>query len=941
MLKNLFFFSLLLLSSVAFAQTAIRGTVIDDGTGETIPFADVVVQGTTHGTTTDLDGAYHLDVDPGTYALVFNYLGYADLVVENIEVKDGQIEVLDVRMGEDTEQLAEVVVTAKQVRNTEAAVLTLQKKSVSFIDGLSSQTFSKTGDGDAAAAIKRVPGVSVEGGKYVFVRGLGDRYTKTILNGMDIPGLDPDRNTVQMDIFPTNIIDNIIVYKTFTPDLPGDFTGGIVEIVTKDFPEQPTSNVSIGLGYNNQAHFNNDFVTYEGGKTDFLAFDDGSRELPFDKLTVIPDPTRLDQKLNDYTTGMSSQLNVDRKSQFLNRSLSYSAGNQINKEKSTLGYNLAFNYGASSSFDEQAEYAEYRKNQDNSVNQLTNWGTNTGPQSSINTAWSALAGFSIKFDKHKIGISALRSQNGESTAAEFDRENDPENPATIFRDVLQYSQRELTNVLVHGKHSFSEKLELKWKLSPTFSRIYEPDIRQAAYELLENGKYEVRPSVGAVVTRDWRELKEQNYSGKFDITYNFNGIQGLKSKLKGGSSYTYKNRDYEILSYGVFVQNQSAFNFSSNQNDILAPGNVWTPETRQGSYLKGNFEPSNTYDANQGILGLYLMNELPLSSKFKAIYGLRAEQTTNRFTGQNNAGSPVEFEGKSYTRFDNVKVLNEFNLLPSAALIYSIKENMNLRFSYAHTLARPTFKEKSLVQIIDRISNRVFIGNLDLQQTEISNYDIRWEYFMGSGQAVSLSGFYKSFDGPIEMTVFNDLATNNFTPRNVGDATVYGVELELKKTLAFIGLPNFTLNGNVALISSEVDMNEEELESRKFFARDGETIGTTRDMALQSPYLINAGLSYRNIDNGWSGNISFNMQGERLSIVGIGSVPDVYEQPFESLNVKVSKKLDDKIKVGISAQNILNSDREYLYKSFGSQDRLFSRIDPGQTFALSVSYRIK
>lgn len=914
------------------SQTAIRGTVIDDGTGETIPFADVVIQGTTTGTTTDLDGAYHLDVEPGTYSLVFNYLGYADLVVENIEVADGKIELLDVRMGEDTEQLAEVVVTAKQVRNTEAAVLTLQKKSVSFIDGLSSQTFSKTGDGDAAAAIKRVPGVSVEGGKYVYVRGLGDRYTKTILNGMDIPGLDPDRNTVQMDIFPTNIIDNIIVYKTFTPDLPGDFTGGIVEIVTKDFPEQPTSNLSLGLGYNTQAHFKSDFVTYEGGNTDFLAFDDGTRELPFDKLAVIPDPTRLDQKLTDYTTGMSSQLNVDRKSQFLDRSLSYSAGNQINREKSTLGYNLALNYGSSSQYDELAEYAEFRKSQNKSVNELTSWGTNRGPQASINTAWSALAGLSIKFDKHKIGISALRSQNSESTAAEFDRQNDPENPATIFRDVLQYSQRELTNVLVQGKHSFSEKLELKWKLSPTFSRIYEPDVRQAAYELLDDGSYEVRPSVGAVVTRDWRELKEQNYSGKFDLTYDFKGIRGLKSKLKGGSSYTYKNRDYEILSYGIFVQNQSAFNFSSNQNDILAPGNVWTPETRQGSYLKGNFEPANTYDANQGVLGLYLMNELPLSNKFKAIYGVRAEQTINKFTGQNNTGSQ---------RFDNEKVLDEFNVLPSAALIYSIKENMNLRFSYAQTLARPTFKEKSLVQIIDRISNRVFIGNLELEQTDITNYDIRWEYFLGSGQAVSLSGFYKSFDGPIEMTVFNDLATNNFTPRNVGDATVYGVEVELKKTLEFVGLPNFTLNGNVAIVNSEVDMSAEEFESRKFFARDGETVESTRDMALQSPYLINAGLSYRNIDRGWNGNISFNVQGKRLSIVGIGTVPDVYEQPFESLNFKLSKKVGENLTVGFSAKNILNANREFLYESFGSEDRLFSRIDPGQTFSVSVGYRIK
>ncbi len=935
MIKQLFTVLFTLLYLCTFAQTAIRGVIHDEATGETIPFADVIIQGTTTGTTSDLDGAFHLNVDPGTYNVVFNYLGYTDLIVENVEIKEGQIEVLNVRMGEDSEQLSEVVITAKAVRNTEAAVLTLQKKSVSFIDGLSAQTFAKTGDGNAAAAIKRVPGVSVEGGKYVYVRGLGDRYTKTILNGMDIPGLDPDRNTVQMDIFPTNLIDNIIVYKTFTPNLPGDFTGGMVEIITKDFPERSTINASVGVGYNPNVNFNNNFVSYDGGNLDWLAIDDGNRDLPFNKKTVVPDPADASNRhrLNGMTSSLNPTLGTKRITPFLDRNFAFSLGNQLNKEKITIGYNLALNYSTNHSFDENAEFGFYRKPKDVSRFNLESDGSRVGALGTITNAWSGLAGISVKYDRHKIGLTAMRSQNGESKAGEFAGVNSPENPANLFIDVLQFSQREVTNFLLSGKHTFLDgRLSANWKLSPTFSRIYEPDIRSTAFELTEFGKYEIRPSVGAVATRDWRELDETNYSGKLDITYEFSGFNDMTSKVTIGGLYTYKERDYEILNYNHLVSNQVSFNFSGDQNELLETANIWTPESRTGTYLKGNFEPANSYEANQNLIAAYLMNELPLSEKLKLIYGARLEIFETKFTGQNN----------NATRFlVDQTVLDETDILPSAAIIYSVKEDMNVRFSYASTLARPSFKEKSLVQITDRLSNRVFIGNIDLEESHIANFDARWEYFFDRGQVVSLSGFYKKFKDPIELTVFDDLSPDNFTPRNVGDAEVIGVEMEVRKSLDFLSIPNLSVQANVAIVSSEVEMNEMERISRIENARIGETIGTTRDMAGQSPFLVNAGLNYRLPNNGLDVNLSFNMQGERLSIVGIGNIPDIYEQPFESLNLKVSKRVGEKLKVSFGAKNLLNADREFLYKSFQSENRLFSRFSPGQSFSFSLSYAIK
>ena len=271
---------------------------------------------------------YSVDLTPGVYTFEVSYIGYAALNISEITVTEGQVTILDLRLKEEGALLEEVVVSAKAIRNTETALMTIQKKSPNLLDGISSQQFKRVGDSNAAAAIQRVPGVSVQGGKYVFVRGLGDRYTKSILNGMDIPGLDPDRNTVQMDIFPTNIIDNIIVVKSFTPDLPADFTGGVVNIVTKDFPEEKQMNLSLGTSFNPSMHLNNNYLSYKGSKTDWLGFDNGLRDLPFDKSNKIPAP--INQfKLTYLTASFNNIMAAEKTKSPVDYNVSFSAGNQV------------------------------------------------------------------------------------------------------------------------------------------------------------------------------------------------------------------------------------------------------------------------------------------------------------------------------------------------------------------------------------------------------------------------------------------------------------------------------------------------------------------------------------------------------------------------------------------------------------------------------------
>lgn len=277
----------LLLPALSFAQKGIiRGTVTDASNGEALFGVNVVIEGTSIGAVTDFDGKFQINADPGTYNIQASFVTYRTVTIEGVAVDAGEVKIIDnISLAEDVEQLGEVVVTAKAIRSTEAALLAVKRKSPNVLDGISSANFRKIGDSDAASAVKRVPGISVEGGKYVYIRGLGDRYTKSILNGVDIPGLDPDRNSLQMDLFPTGIIDNIMVTKSFTADLPADFTGGMINIDTKEFPEEPTFDISIGGSFNPAMHFNSNYLTYKGGNTDFLGFDDGTRGNPADKYS--------------------------------------------------------------------------------------------------------------------------------------------------------------------------------------------------------------------------------------------------------------------------------------------------------------------------------------------------------------------------------------------------------------------------------------------------------------------------------------------------------------------------------------------------------------------------------------------------------------------------------------------------------------------------------
>ena len=545
MKRSLFTTLLILLFSITYyTQSKIIGKVIDEEFNETMPFANVLIKGTSQGVTTDFDGNYSLEVQPGTYTVVFSFVGYQTKEITGITVNENEVKELSVNLSSSSVGLEEVVISVSVQKNTDEALLMMQKKSANLMDGLSSESFKKVGSSNLAGAIKRAPGVSVMGGKYVYVRGLGDRYTKSILNGIDIPGLDPDRNTIQMDLFPTNIIDNVQIIKSFTADVPADFTGGLVNIVTKEFPAKRSPAISISSTYNPSMHFNSEFRTYEGSSTDILGFDDGTRAIPLDydmntyysrSLNDISNISSSDlnghnlnadfpnlsqsdyNKINEVSSSFSPLMAAQTGSSFLNSSFGFSNGNQfdVGEKEHTIGWLGAFTYNNQTEFYKDAVDNYFNNNANPSVYELDTFRTQRGDIGINNVILSGLGGLSYRTDHSKYKATLLVIQNGEKKAGRFRQENRWTDFVDYNKDNLEYSQRNITNFMLQGTHTSDDaSFKTEWKISPTISRIHDKDVRSTIF-IDDNDAFKYKDNTQP--TRIWRFLNENHINSKIRL----------------------------------------------------------------------------------------------------------------------------------------------------------------------------------------------------------------------------------------------------------------------------------------------------------------------------------------------------------------------------------------------------------------------------------------
>jgi outer membrane receptor protein involved in Fe transport len=936
------FLNLILFTQLTFSQFGITGTVIDGDFNEPLPFANILVKETGEGATSDFDGKYTLELESGTYTLVFSFVGYETKQITSIEVGTTDFTDLDVVLNSAAQGLEEVIITVDARQNTESSVLEIQRKSASLLDGISAQTFKKIGSNDLASAVKSVPGVSVQGGKYIYVRGLGDRYSKSILNGVDIPGLDPDRNTLQMDLFPTQMLSNVLVIKSARADLPADFTGGVIDIITKELPTKEEFSISVSTAFNPDMHFNKNFLSYQGGKTDFLGFDDGTRQ---NKIANSFLGNVFDPRFNSNNDGLDlinkvaqqfdSQMAPINTTSGLNYSTGVTYGNQFNfKNNHALGILGSISYRSEQSLYENAQdniynYSPFKNNYEFEENRIQN-GTIGGE----NIIASALLGMTYKTLNSRYKINGLHIQNGESTSGRFRQ-------LTRFSDFIDfnkyniaYTERSISNAMVNGLHNLNENgLKLEWSLSGTLAKVHDKDVRNTTFQD-EEGIFSFQENTEP--KRIWRTLDENNLIAKVDFTKRLT-LGGKEGLLKYGVFGSQKIRDFSIAQYSVsstFTSVQDWANYSGDPNQLFALSNLIGPNKPGGTYINPQTtirQDANTFNAKQQNSAGYLSHEFSWTPQWKSILGLRFEKYQVFYSGENSQLGQV---------YENQEIISKNNFFPSLNLIYSINENQNLRLAYSITTARPSFKEASIAEIYDPLSNLFFIGNINIQPTYIDNFDIRFESFQKNAQLFAFSAFYKKLSDPIEVG-FVAASTSNYKPLNLENANVYGLELEVRKELNtwFKGLNHLNLIFNGSYIISDEKFSEDELKLRLLGLREGQQIGDSRPLQGQSPYLINTGLDYNNKEKGLQAGVYFNVQGKTLEVVGDGFYPDVYTMPFHSLNFNAVKQIKNNISFTFRVSNLLNDTRESLFQGYGGKDEYFSFRHLGRTF--SIGYSIK
>ena len=937
----------------------VRGRIIDDKTGKSVYGAEIQLLNSS--IESDVDGKFELKAAAGTHNLSISLANYADLNLTDVVVTLGEVTTIgDVRLSPVTESMTAVKISVKRMQNTESALLTSKRMAPNMIDGISAASFKRIGDGDAASAMKRVTGVSIEGGKYVYVRGLGDRYTKTTMNGVDIPGLDPDRNSIQMDLFPTAVIDNIVVAKTFTADMPADFTGGIVDLATKDFPSKKSFNVSFGLGYNPAMHLQSDYLDYEGSSTDFLGFDNGKRRNPTKGLNQIPSVVDAvsgnsladefyringDFDKNLGTTEKTSPVNFDF-------GISFANTKKLNR-KYTLGYQSSLSYKNQTDFFRDAQFNLYAKQNETSQTELIPFERQTGNYGVNNVILGYLGSIALKSKSDKFRFNILHIQNGESKAGKFFFRNSLQGANWDAQQYnLEFNQRSLTNAFLSGKHTRDRgNWEVEWKVAPTLSTMYDPDVRFTRIRVPDL----TISSEAGFPQRIWRSLQEYNVANRLDITRKTR-LSGFKTTLKFGAAYTFKYRDYSIESYQI----QGGFDGFEDPQIIMLDQNLMSSTNRDGFYYTADFVDGrgfrnnpNAFKGSVNYAATYLSGDVDFTKDFKLIAGLRGEMYQQFYSGINQNGDEL----------NNQEVMNHLRLFPTVNMVYRLKRKTNLRASFTQTTARPSFKELSFAQILDPITGRSFQGGLfsesvnivddngqsqnlllwngDLRPTNINNFDLRFETFMKRSDMLSVGVFYKSMTNPIEIVQY--MADNNaYQPRNVGNATILGAEFELRKNLEVVhsALKYFSFNTNVTVTQSEISINDAEFLSRTFGARDGQTISRKRAMAGQAPYIVNGGLGYQSRTKLFEAGVYYNVQGPTLQFVGYSNRADVFTVPFHSLNLTASGKFGykNRMNLALKVSNLLNDKREQIFSSYQANSEFFQQLAPGTTVSVKFSY---
>ena len=947
-----FFFIVLQNSYFIYGQSRfngnISGNVVDKETGESLLGVNVFLLKTNYGAATDLDGKYIIkNIPKGTYSITFSMIGFAKKTITGIKIDSPKLIKIDIVLSPTSFETDEVVISVSALENTEAGLLVRRQKSESISDAVGAEQISKSGGSNAEDAVRQIVGASIIRNEVV-IRGLGDRYTSIQMNGAEIPSVDPYKRSGEIDIIPSLMIDNVQVIKSFTPDKRGDFSGGTVDIITKSFPESFTFSAVSKVSYvQNLTLKNNGALTYQGGSTDWLGIDDGTRALPsfFRSGQYVANPgsairnNDAARKIDRATKSFNDKMSLSRYSAPINQVWSFSFGNQYNVLGNLLGVIGSFTYKNSTNGYANGELNRWDRGVvDPTKTQLdTNFAMNDN-MFTKDVLWAALIKTSFKINNSNIiSFNSQYNQNGKSTtryiSGSYPYDIDPE--WTYEARTLLYQQRNLQLYQLTGHHqikSFSN-VKIEWRASHSGSEQAEPDNRFFYNYVTPDSVYGIKSNL--MPERYFRTTKEQQNEFQTDISVPFRQWSNQSSTFKFGGLYTHKNRSFNERRFvyqpaslvGSYLRNEKG-NIDSLFSDKYLG---WVRTDTIGSYtinrlpmyIQETDQTSNDYDGKDLVYAGYAMINLPLTKRLKFIGGARYQVTD------------MNVASRSLT-VPNA-VIDTKDILPSVGIIYSPIESINIRASYGKTMALPSFREISPFLNYDFNGGDAYVGNPKLERSLIDNVDLRFEWYLGAGEIFAVSGYYKKFYKPIEK-IIKDAPNKVLSWQNVDDATVYGVEMEMRKGLNFIGdvFKNFTIGGNFSYIYSAVAIAKIELNSIRAYEPNAKAY---RPFEGQSPYLINFYLNYENYENGLSAEVYYNTYGKRLYAVGSIGAPDVYDEPFGMLNLTISKRLIQSLHLKFSLKNLLDSTNKKT-QTFKGKSYIYNSHKYGRVMSVELKYSI-
>ncbi len=905
-------------------QLKLSGRVLNQK-NEPVPGATISVTGLSRNIAADVEGRFTVTLEDGKkYTITVTAVGYQAKAVDEVEVKKGDDNVITIVMEVAAKVGTEIVIRSTARKENTSGLLNFQRNNVSLSSGLAADFIRRTPDKNTGEVLRRVSGASIQDNKFVVVRGLSDRYNQALINNAMLPSSEPDKKAFSFDVIPSQLIDNIIINKTATPDLTGEFAGGLVQINTKDIPSKNFVTVGIGLGFNTQS-IGKDFISNERGQYDWLGFDDrrnlpGSYPLKYGVYNTLP----VEQRRNiaaDFRDDVWNEVNsVAGPIQSYN----ITWGNAVRGKKGgTFGSVVGITYRNSKLlYTATKELFERGQNSQaffDFTDRQNKYSTNVG--GIVNLAWTK--------GKNKIAFKNLFNQLFEDNYYQRTGIN-TENLQDVSLRSSVLNQRTLFSSQLEGTHTFLSKLKFNWNFNYSYNNKEQPDLRVITYgrSIGTNNPFQVNLR-GNNTNRFFSNLTDHGFGTNGSLSYDFK-IKEQKQTVKIGGSTLIRLRDFRATIFGY-----------SEPTDISLINLPYNTIFNKQNFTKNNsFEMitalQNPQDKYYGISALsagYVMFDNKLADNWRLIWGTRVENF-EQFLKSNQQGTDKA----------QVVLTSKLDFLPSANVTYNAGSKSNIRAAFSRTVARPEFREIAPFAFFDFEVIASTAGQPNLKRSSILNGDLRYEWYPRAGEVISLGVFYKDFTDPIELRLNSaSVATRRqYEFQNAASATLYGTEIEFRKSLAFIAkskqwLEKLFFTGNVSIIYSEVVLTNTDA--------SGNTVAPTqRPLQGQSPYLINAGFQYDS--KGGSGfSLLYNRIGQRLALVGNADFGDIYERPRHLVDFQVTQKiLKRKGELRLTISDIFNQpietyeNRDTKEAFSSSIDKIFSSFKPGTTFTIGFTY---